>query len=110
MAASTPIGQTMPGASTPAAQQQPLGAAHSKASMAKGAPPGAAAGGIQDSWNAPVGGPPPARSPPPEPPRWSCKIIVNFEKLHPGFPTIAKIVGPDEANVKHIRETYGCFV
>merc|ERR1712232_354533 len=44
------------------------------------------------------------------PQKFSCKIIVNFEQMHPGFPTIAKIVGQGEANVKHIREAYSCTV
>lgn len=39
---------------------------------------------------------------------WSCKIVVQAEKLHPGFPTAQKIVGVGNMNVEHIRTHTQC--
>mmetsp|Transcript_108322 Transcript_108322/g.208200 ORF Transcript_108322/g.208200 Transcript_108322/m.208200 type:complete len:461 (-) Transcript_108322:72-1454(-) len=41
---------------------------------------------------------------------WSCKVIVQAERMHPDFPTAAKIVGNGSANVEHIRNQANCMV
>mmetsp|Transcript_32911 Transcript_32911/g.83361 ORF Transcript_32911/g.83361 Transcript_32911/m.83361 type:complete len:504 (-) Transcript_32911:119-1630(-) len=41
-------------------------------------------------------------------PAWCCKIIIQAESLHSEFPTAAKIVGNNEANIEHLRSQTHC--
>jgi len=42
--------------------------------------------------------------------RWTCKVVVQADTFHPDFPYALKIVGPNGANVDHIRQQHGCDV
>lgn len=41
---------------------------------------------------------------------WSCKVVLHAERLHPDFPSLLKICGPDNANLGHIRSQGNCTV
>jgi hypothetical protein len=63
-----------------------------------------------DGVNGAGPGPGPGPGPGGGGPRWSCKLVVQAESLRPEFPTVAKIVGANGANMDYLRSRASCNV
>jgi len=55
-----------------------------------------------------AGGPPANVAPRPGPTGWSCKVLVQAERMHPQFLIVPKILGANNANVEHVQAQSGC--
>merc|ERR1719352_2286789 len=78
----------------------PMGAVGMPGQPPMGGPP-QMMGMMQGSM--PMAAPAPMKGQGKGPPGWSCKVIIQAERLHPEFPSVMKVVGVNNMNIDHIR-------